>query len=277
MTEDASPDTGKLRLTQVEAVEIMDQTQPIINQPVRVARAYETLAEVLRQRILSGAMREGDRLPPETVLADQAGVSRSTVREALRTLQEAGLIERASPKIMVVRRHTDDPAYRELAHALRRRKVTFHHLHEALLMLEPELTRLAAQRAEPGDVAELRAIVAAQERNIEHFKEWNRLDEEFHLTIAEMSKNPALIIARTPMTQLLLPTLSHFIVSSTLTRHALRYHHRILHEVESREPELAAAVVRRHVDDFRTAWEKAGLDFNLEIADLDGTPLAGAA
>jgi DNA-binding FadR family transcriptional regulator len=277
MTSDASSTTRKLRVRQVEAVKTMDETQPIIDQPLRVARAYEKVAEVLRQRILSGALREGDRLPPETALADQAGVSRSTVREALRTLQEAGLIERASPKIMVVRRHDYDPAYRELTHALRRRKVTFHHLHEALLMIEPELTRLAAQRAEPGDIAELHTIVAAQERNIEHFKEWSRLDEEFHLTIAEMSANPALIIARTPITQLLLPTLSHFIVSSTLTRHALRYHHRILHEVESREPELAAAVVRRHVDDFRAAWEKAGLDFNLQVADLGGTPLAGAA
>ncbi len=267
---------SKLRLTQVEAVETMAETPPIIDQPVRVSRAYEKLAEVLRQRILSGTLREGDRLPSETVLADQAGVSRSTVREALRTLQEAGLIERSSPKVLVVRRHTDDRAYREVTHALRRRKVTFHHLHEALLMIEPELTRLAAARAEPADVAELHAILAAQERNVEHFTEWSRLDEEFHLTIAEMSANPALIITRTPMTQLLLPTLSHFIVSSTLTRAALRFHHRILHEIESREPELAAAVVRRHVDDFRTAWEKAGLDFNQEVAELGGTPLAGA-
>ena len=59
-------------------------------------------------------------------------------------LQEAGLIERASPRVMVVRRRTEDHAYRELQRALRRRNPTFHHLHEALLVLEPELAQLAA-------------------------------------------------------------------------------------------------------------------------------------
>jgi DNA-binding FadR family transcriptional regulator len=73
-------------------------------------------------------------------------VSRGTVREALRTLQEARLIERASSKVMVVRRQTDNDAFRELTHALHRRRVTFDHLHEALRTIEPELARLAAER-----------------------------------------------------------------------------------------------------------------------------------
>jgi len=250
---------------------------PIVDHPVRVPRAYEQLAAVLRERILQGALAPGDRLPSETALAQQAGVSRSTVREALRTLQEAGLIERASPKILVVRRRGEEPAYRELAHALRHRNVTFHHLHEALRIIEPELTRLAAERAVASDVDTLRENLEAQERNLEHFAEWSRLDEEFHLTIAEMSANPALIIARAPITQLLVPTLHRFIRSSSLTTHALRYHHRILAEIEAREPDLAAIVVRRHVDDFRTAWEKAGLDFEQHVADVDEVPPAIAA
>src|SRR5258705_4579184 len=95
--------------------------------PVRVARAYEQLSALLRERITSGDLRVGERLPSETSLAEQAGVSRSTVREALRTLQEARLIQRASPRVMVVALRTDDPAFRELRHALRRRNVTFHH------------------------------------------------------------------------------------------------------------------------------------------------------
>src|SRR3954465_7846499 len=102
-------------------------TRPTLVQPIKIARAYEQLAGLLRERITSGDLREGDRLPSETALAEQAGVSRSTVREALRTLEEGGLIPRASPRVMVVARRTDDPAFRELRHALRRHKVTFHH------------------------------------------------------------------------------------------------------------------------------------------------------
>jgi GntR family transcriptional regulator, transcriptional repressor for pyruvate dehydrogenase complex len=245
--------------------------------PVRVARAYEQLAALLRERITSGDLREGERLPSEVSLAEQAGVSRSTVREALRTLQEAGLIVRASPRVMVVARRDEDPAFRELRHELRRRNVTFHHLHEALVTLEPELARFAAERADADDMRQLRLAVAAQERNLEHFREWSRLDEEFHLAVAEMSGNPALIIARAPISQLLVPVLHRFIRSTTHTEHATRYHRRIIREIEAGDPDTAAAMTRRHVNDFRTAWEKAGLDFHLEIAELadDGPGVVG--
>jgi GntR family transcriptional regulator, transcriptional repressor for pyruvate dehydrogenase complex len=246
--------------------------EPLIDRRVKVERAYEQLADALRERIQAGALREGDRLPSETKLAAQAGVSRSTVREALRILQEAGLIERASPKVMVVRRADDEPGHREVTAALRRRNVTFHHLHEALLTIEPELTRLATERASARDIAGLHENLAAQQRNLENFEEWCRLDEDFHLTIAEMSGNPALIITRTPMTNLLLPVLNRFIDSPTLTTHALRYHHRMLAEIEARDSELAAAVTRRHINDFRVAWEKAGLDFDMQVADIEDTP-----
>src|SRR4051812_18366086 len=101
----------------------------VLGRRVRVARAYEQLAEALRESINAGTLGEGARLPSEARIAEQAGVSRSTVREALRMLQEAGLIERASPKVMVVSARNDDPSHRELTAALRRRNVTFHHLH----------------------------------------------------------------------------------------------------------------------------------------------------
>jgi len=246
-------------------------TGEAIDEPTpRPGRAYEQLAGTLRDRISTGALRAGDRLPSETRLAEQSGVSRSTVREALRTLQEAGLIERASPRVMVVRHQTDDPVYRELKHALRRRRVTFHHLHEALLTIEPELARRAAERAEAGDLRALRDNLDAQHRALEDFAEWSRLDEDFHLTIAEMSGNPALVIARTPITQLLLPTVHGFMSSVRQTTAGVRYHERIVAEIEAHDPDLAAAVMRRHIDDFRIAWEKAGLDFEMHVADIRG-------
>lgn len=243
---------------------------------VRVARAYEQLAALLRERITSGDLRVGERLPSESSLAEQAGVSRSTVREALRTLQEAGLIERASPRVMVVASRTDDPVFRELRHALRRRNVTFHHLHEALVTLDPELARLAAMRADASDVKAMRDCIAAQHENMDHFKEWSRLDVEFHLMMAEMSANPALIIAREPITHVLLTTLHRFMDSTDMTEHATRYHVRICDEIEAGDGDTAAAVTRRHVNDFRIAWEKRGLDFHQEIMELDPEePTAG--
>jgi DNA-binding FadR family transcriptional regulator len=248
-----------------------DASTPFV-EPLKVTRAYEQLADVLRARIMSGELLAEQRLASETQLAGQYGVSRSTVREALRMLQEGGLIERASPRVMVVRRRTEDHAYRELQHALRRRNPTFHHLHEALLVLDPELTRLAAMRAETSDLTELHQLLEAQEAALDDPDTWSQLDDEFHLVIAEMSANPALIIARAPISQLLVPTLRGFMRTGTLTTLATRYHHRIVGEIEAHDPDTAAAVTRRHVNDFRTAWEKAGLDMDTELSQVGRGP-----
>lgn len=237
-----------------------------LGRPVRVTKAYEALAAIIRNRIISGELAEGDRIPSETTLAREAQVSRSTVREALRTLEEAGLITRASPKIMVVRAADDDRIEREIQGALRRRNVTFRHLHEALLMLEPELTRLATLRADTEGVARLEANLAEQAARLGDFPAWSRLDQEFHLTIAQISQNPALVMIRSPISELLAPLLETFMVSTPLTQRALDFHHRILEEIQVRDADAAALMARKHVNDLRMIWEQAGLDLELQIA-----------
>jgi len=240
-------------------------------QPIKIARAYEQLAGLLRERITSGDLREGDRLPSETALAKQAGVSRSTVREALRILEQGGLVERASPRIMVVSDRSDNPGFRELRRELGKRNVTFHHLHEALSTFDPELTRFAAIRASHSDIEALHESLEEQERHLDHLAEWSRLDVEFHAALAEMSANPALIIAREPINQLLLPALYRFMDTREMAEHATNYHRRIVSEIEVHDPDTAAAVMRRHLNDWRTAWEKRGLDLHQEILDLSYT------
>ncbi len=242
--------------------------------PIKIARAYEQLAGLLRERISSGDLRVGDRLPSETALAKQAGVSRSTVREALRILEQGGLVERASPRIMVVADRSDVPAFRELRRELRRHNVTFHHLHEALMTFDPELTRFAAIRADRSDLKALHELVEEQERHLDHLGEWSRLDVEFHASMAEVSANPALIVAREPISQLLLPALLQFMDTREMAEHATTYHRRILAEIDVRDPDTAAAVMRRHLNDWRTAWEKRGLDLHQEILDLSYTGAA---
>lgn len=254
------------------------QSQAFLGRPVRVTKAYEALAELIRGQIISGELSDGDRIPSETRLAHEAQVSRSTVREALRTLEEAGLIVRASPKIMVVRAADTERAHRELQNALRRGNVTFANLHEAMLIIEPELTRLATIRAETDGCARLQGILSAQAQSLEDTVEWCRLDSEFHLEIAKMGGNAALVMIRAPISELLEPLLETFMVSPTLTKRALDLHRRILEEIEVRDADAAALMTRKHVNDLRTIWEEAGLDLELDVGtaadELDGVPRA---
>jgi DNA-binding FadR family transcriptional regulator len=226
-----------------------------ISQPVRVARAYEELAASIRQRIVSGELSAGDRLPSEAVLAREAEVSRSTVREALRTLEQAGLVERASPKIMVVRAPEPAPIARDLHKFLDGRKVTFEHLYETLTVLEPELARLAAERAREEHFPQLEQNLVAQAEALDDFAEWARLDQDFHLAIAEMSDNPALVVARATTTELLAPVLDRFVTSGGATRRALGFHRQILEAIRAGDAAGAAAATRQHLSEFRTAWD----------------------
>jgi GntR family transcriptional regulator, transcriptional repressor for pyruvate dehydrogenase complex len=249
--------------------------RPSLVQPIKIARAYDQLAGLLRERITSGDLRVGDRLPSESALAEQAGVSRSTVREALRILEQGGLVERASPRIMVVADRSEGPGFRELRSALRQHNITFHHLHEAMMTLDPELTRFAAQRADRSDVKELNEALEAQEEHLGHLAEWSRLDVEFHSMLAEIAANPALVIAREPISQVLMPALYRFMDTRDMAEHATKYHRRIVEEIEVRDPDTAAAVMRRHINDWRTAWERRGLDLHQEIIDLSSVPSEG--
>lgn len=242
-----------------------------------MTKAYEALATIIRERIVSGELADGDRIPSESTLAREAQVSRSTVREALRTLEEAGLVARTSPKIMVVSAGDEGHARRGFEGALRRQNVTFQHLHEALLLLEPELTRLATERAKTPEVAELEANLSAQADSLEDPLAFNQLDQEFHLGIAQMSSNPALVMVRAPISELLQPLLERFITSSKLAQRSLDFHRRILEEIQIRDADAAALMVRKHVNDLRAIWEEAGLNLEVQIAAAGDELVAGRA
>jgi GntR family transcriptional regulator, transcriptional repressor for pyruvate dehydrogenase complex len=236
-----------------------------VGRPVRVARAYEELADIIRERIVSGELAEGDRIPSEAALASEAQVSRSTVREALRTLEQAGLVARASPKVMVVRRSDGERANTEVQGALLRQNATFEHLHEALLVLEPELTRLAARRAGSQELAALADNLREQERSAGDAERWTQLDKDFHLAIAQMSGNPALVLAWVPISDLLQPLLRSFMTTPESMRRALDLHGRIFEELQVRDADAAALMARKHVNELRAAWDQVGL-VELEVA-----------
>src|SRR5437868_13204061 len=113
--------------------------------PLLIETAYRKVAAAIGERILSRALREGERLPPETELARQFGVNRSTVREALRELESNGLVmRRAGSKLMSVTR----PQHFAIAGAVTRglvmHDVTFREVWEALTLLEPPIAASAA-------------------------------------------------------------------------------------------------------------------------------------
>jgi GntR family transcriptional repressor for pyruvate dehydrogenase complex len=163
--------------------------------PVRTRRTFEEAAEQIADGVRTGQLRVGDRLPGERALAAQMEISRPTLREAVKVLATAGVLE--------VRRGADAGMYvatdvvpadlvRERAD-LRLGEVAA--VLEARRIVEPGVARLAAQRAQPSDLAALERSIEAMRKIVKagygagDEDRFLQLDVQFHLALARAAAN----------------------------------------------------------------------------------------
>ena len=228
--------------------------------------AYRKVAAAIGERILSRSLREGERLPPETELARQFGVNRSTVREALRELESRGLLQRRpGSKLMSVSRPQHAAVAQGVSHALLLHDVTVQHLWEALTLLEPPLAEAAARAGTTADLQALTSAIRAFGEAADTAKTVHRTAEVFRC-IARASHNPVLGLAQEPLLQLLEPSLRIMIdkVPQARTRIAVAQK-RLLEALEARDERAARDWMARHIRDFRKGYEIAGIDLALRL------------
>ncbi|MBV9726495.1 MAG: FadR family transcriptional regulator [Gammaproteobacteria bacterium] len=234
---------------------------------VLIEPAYRKVAVAIGERILRRTLREGERLPPETELARQFGVNRSTVREALRELESRGLLQRRpGSKLMSVSRPQHAAVAQGVSHALLLHDVTVQHLWEALTILEPPLTAAAARARSAADLEALSgAIEAFGAAPADTAMTVQRTAEVFRC-IARASHNPVLGLAQEPLLQLLEPSLRIMIDKVPQARARIAAAHRRLFEaLEARDERAAHEWMARHIRDFRRGYELAGIDLSLRL------------
>jgi GntR family transcriptional regulator, transcriptional repressor for pyruvate dehydrogenase complex len=169
---------------------------------VRVSKTAELIADDLRARIARGELKDGDVLPAELELVRQFGVSRPTLREAFRILENESLIivRRGSRGGVVVTSPDLSVVARSLGLALQMSRVTMADLYEVCILLESSAVGLLAKRRRPADVRDLKASCAALAVLVsggEEVHNVNRQTEvslQFHDLIAERSGNTTLAI-----------------------------------------------------------------------------------
>jgi GntR family transcriptional regulator, transcriptional repressor for pyruvate dehydrogenase complex len=218
-------------------------------------------------RILDRTLREGDRLPPETELARQFGVNRSTVREAFRELESNGLVtRRPGSKLMTVSR----PQHFAIAEAVTRglvlHDVTFIEVWEGLRLLEPPLAEIASRARTADDLAQV-AAAAAQfaSGNTETGAAVHRA-AEFFRSVGRATHNQVLMIAQEPLLQLLEPSLQVMIDKVPQARARIMTAQRKISEaLRERDADGARTWMARHIRDFRKGYEIAGIDLELRI------------
>lgn len=228
--------------------------------PVRkVRKAFEQVADQLRELIVTGVLAPGQRLPTEAELAEQFGVSRATVREALRLLSAQNLVRTA--KGTGGGSYVNVPTFAHVSQllssnlALMRGELSLDALLEARELLEVPAARLAATRRSAEDLQALvRAIpdlplsLPVEEQFIHN--------REFHFRLVQASGNPLLSIAAEPIFVVLQTHLRRTDLPKRAQRAINEEHREIAAALESGDAEAAEDAMRRHLVSLRPGYER---------------------
>jgi len=237
--------------------------------PLLLEPAYRKVAAAIGARILSRELREGERLPPETGLARQFGVNRSTVREALRELESRGLVQRRpGSKLMSVSRPPQHAIAQGVSHALLLHDVTVRDVWEALTILEPPLAQTAARVRSAQDLEDFNAATQAFSTAQADTEQAVHCTAEVFRCLGRAAHNPVLALAQEPLLQLLEPSLRVMIDKVPQARSRIGTAQRHLAEaLAARDTDSACSWMARHIRDFRRGYEIAGIDLALRLMD----------
>ncbi|WP_417728490.1 FadR/GntR family transcriptional regulator [Roseovarius sp.] len=238
-------------------------------QPVQTEPAYRLAARQMRQQILSGEIKVGDALPSELALADLLKVNRSTLREAIRLLEENGMVARkpGGKKLFVSVPRTEDLSDR-MTGAMILQKISLSDLYRTMLVLEPAIAAEAAHHANETHLAQLAAnIEASRVPDLEH-AQLAQLDTEFHDLIVQASGNRAMLLCRQPFGGLFYPAFEAVIRRLNAGERLQAAHNAIFEAIRDRDPETAESWMRKHIQDFRRGYELANLDIEMPISNL---------
>jgi DNA-binding FadR family transcriptional regulator len=217
----------------------------ILLAPLHTPPAYEAVVDRLRRAIALGILLPGDRLPAERTLAGQLGVSRVTVREALRILQGEGLLvtKRGSTGTVV------SDAARTSSRISEGYRAEVEEVFEFRVAVESMAASLAASRSNPSDIEELLACqdAIAASTNVDTFR---RADSQFHLSVARLSANSMLerSIEDARAAAFSWLDLREFTVfkESSICAHAA-----IIDAISRHDADAAARAMRKHIDQAR--------------------------
>ncbi|HSD80521.1 MAG TPA: FCD domain-containing protein [Solirubrobacteraceae bacterium] len=228
-------------------------SQGVIRRP-----AYVQVAELLRETILAGELAPGDDLPAERELCERYGVSRTTVREALRALQAQGLVFPAGPtaplRVAAPEALLSGPLREGFVHLLRLGRVPLGDLVDLRCALEAAAVGRAARRRPRPDLARAQAEVEAMRAAGDDVEAFEQADVRFHLALVAASGNQALelvmLAVRDSIATHLLDALRALDDPGPTLRRLIRQHAAILAAIDAGEAQDAERLLREHVMGF---------------------------
>jgi len=222
-------------------------------------RLYEQVADQIEQLIVDESLQPGDKLPGEREMAEQMGVSRTVVREAIRVLGDRGLLRVKTGCGTYVQEPSAKDAAASIQRFLKLRQTSepFAHIAEVRRMIEIETAGLAAERATDEDMARLEQTIAGMSTHREDLEAYIEYDHAFHAGLAEATHNSLFNVLLGPVSDLLHQAILVSVQAPGAIEAGLGHHRNILAQVRRRDPESARQAMREHLAQARALVEIA--------------------
>ena len=215
-----------------------------------------TLIGVFKRLIGEGSLVPGGRLPAERELAESFGVSRSSLRQALKVLEIMGVISQRVGDGTYLNTAAPSVLAEPLEFLILLDGISFHELMEARLIVEPELAARAAARATPEDIAELQQAMAAMEASGEDHDRFVECDLLFHQTIFRVAGNRVCSLMFSVVHQSL-EQLIHLTSQLVEPEHTLHLHKRVFAAIKRHDAAEARRRMAAHLEDARDLLKAA--------------------
>jgi GntR family transcriptional regulator, transcriptional repressor for pyruvate dehydrogenase complex len=213
-------------------------------------RLINRIVDEVRDRIVRGEFKEGQKLSSQDKLAQKMGVSRVTLREALHQLMLMGLIEMRQGSGTYIKSITPSTYMNALSPALLMDRSSVNELLEARFYIESTVASLAAERALPKEVLELKKILDAMKADLQagNLKDFAKRDVEFHMQVAKSAKNRVMLKVVQTIREILFQFIADFFSAMPDTvYHAINYHNRIVHAIEQGDGTEAKKRMEAHI------------------------------
>jgi GntR family transcriptional repressor for pyruvate dehydrogenase complex len=226
------------------------------------ATLLDRLAEQIEERIVRGDLADGDKLPPEGTLAEEYGVSRPLVREALAKLRARGYLETITGRGTFVR-HPDAAHLAEtFVQRIRlagNQPLSVAQLYEARAAIETTAAGLAAQRADTEAVAELGRLLQHMRDCAHDPSAYTAADVGFHVAVAAAAGNPLFPTLLAPLVNLIVEGMFESHAAPEAAAAGIGHHARILARIEKGDAAGAARAMRQHLEDSQRLYPDAAI------------------
>jgi GntR family transcriptional regulator, transcriptional repressor for pyruvate dehydrogenase complex len=224
---------------------------PILNSDFETVRRNKVYEDVARQieRLILKKLKPGDKLPSERELAEMLAVSRSSIRDAIRSLELVGMVEPRQGAGTIVREITADTLANPLTNAIKRKEEMVIELLDFRRIIEPPLAARAATHASPEDTTEMEEILARQDQKLRRGESTIPEDSEFHYAIALASGNSVVLKVLDILMDMLRDTRERSLQIEGRPQKSLAGHRRILAAIKRHDAEGAKDAMRRHIED----------------------------